>query len=139
METPHLPWLKGLAHLPPPPVLQSLTALTDLVPTACLHIAPVPAHDAALKGLLQAQLRFDYGGHRGWWTGQGSSVLVQRGSEKFLLKRDLDAELEATLRLSELGLRSADKGFFGIPPGQSQQRWLQWADEGFSTLRAAVL
>jgi superfamily II DNA or RNA helicase len=137
LEKHQLPLLQSLGQLPPPPVLQSLTTLTDLVPTACLHIAPVPAQDAALKGLLQAQLRFDYGGHRGWWTGQGSSVLVQRGSEKFLLKRDLDAELDATLRLSELGLRSADKGFFGIPPGQSQQRWLQWADEGFATLREA--
>ncbi len=137
LEKHQLTLLQRLGKLPAPPVLKSLTPLTGLVPTACLHIAPVPAQDIALKGLLQAQLRFDYGGHRGWWTGQGASVLVQHGPDRFLLQRDLDAELEATLRLSELGLRSADKGFFGIPASQSQQRWLQWADDGFSTLREA--
>ncbi|MHB1200038.1 MAG: DEAD/DEAH box helicase, partial [Polaromonas sp.] len=129
--------LQRLGGLPLPPMLKSISKLEGITPTACLHLAPVPPEQAALRGLLQAQLRFDYAGHRGWWAGQGSTVLIDDAKGRVLLQRDAEAELDAIARLTGLGLRSADQGLFGIPGQASQQAWLQWADAGFEALRQA--
>ena len=129
--------MQSLGKLPPPPVLQALTTLQDITPTACLYLWPVPELDIARKGLVQAQLRFDYQGHRGWWAGQGATVVLDNPQGRLLLHRDLDAEQGAITRLTELGLRSGNNGIFGISPDASQHNWLRWADEGFGVLRDA--
>ncbi len=129
--------LQRLGPVPAPPVLEQLSTLRGIAPTAHLHLTRVaPAHTFE-QGLLQAQLRFDYAGHRGWWAGQGATVLVENASGRFLLQRDTEAELDAITRLTDLGLRSTDKGRFGLLAGSSQQKWLQWADDGFAALKAA--
>ncbi|HEY5581523.1 MAG TPA: DEAD/DEAH box helicase, partial [Rhodoferax sp.] len=137
LKTHQLALLQQLGPVPAPPVLEQLPTLQDITPHACLHIAPLPASDIPVKGLLQAQLRFDYAGHRGWWAGQGSTVLVDDAQGRVLLHRDLEAEFEAVAQLTGMGLRAAEPGCFGIPGESSQQSWLQWADAGFAAFKAA--
>jgi superfamily II DNA or RNA helicase len=130
--------MRRLGQLPLPPVLQSLSRLDGITPTACLHLSPTPPELVPFKGLIQAQLRFDYQGHRGWWAGQGLAVLVERPEGRVLLQRDAEAELGAITRLMDLGLTaSSDSGLFGIPAEGPQQDWLHWADNSFSVLREA--
>ncbi|WP_366557545.1 DEAD/DEAH box helicase [Rhodoferax sp.] len=129
--------MQRLGKLPLPPVLQQLTTLQGITPSACLHLALTPPENAPSAGLIQAQLRFDYAGHRGWWAGQGSTVLIESAAGRVLLQRDAEAELDAITRLYDLGLMSAEKGLFGIPGDGPQQDWLHWADNGFSVLRDA--
>jgi superfamily II DNA or RNA helicase len=129
--------VQRLGPLPLPPVLQSLSTLRGITPTACLHLSLTPPDDASHAGLIQAQLRFDYAGHRGWWAGQGSTVLIDNAQGRLLLQRDPEAELDAITRLHQLGLTSAAKGVFGIPGDGPQQDWLHWADNDFSVLREA--
>jgi superfamily II DNA or RNA helicase len=129
--------MQRLGPLPLPPVLQTLRSLRDITPSACLRLAPVAPERMAQDGLIQAQLRFDYAGQRGWWAGQGTTVLIDDAPGRLLLQRDIETELDFITRLADLGLRSADQGRFGIPGEQSQQDWLHWADDGFATLRDA--
>ncbi len=129
--------LQALGPIPPPPVLQPLRTLDGIVPRAHLHLAPVAPADVPRKGLLQATVRFDYAGHRGWWGGAGGTVVLETTQERLLLHRDIDSERGAVLRLTSLGLSAADAGVFGLPPDRSQQDWLRWADEDFAVLRDA--
>ena len=129
--------MQRLGRLPLPPVLQQLSTLQGITPTACLHLSLTTPEDAPYAGLIQAQLRFDYAGHRGWWAGQGTSVLIDSPDGRLLLQRDPETELDAITRLYDLGLMSAEKGLFGIPGDGPQQDWLHWADNGFSVLREA--
>ena len=129
--------MRRLGQLPLPPVLQSLARLDGVTPTACLHLSPNPPELAPFRGLIRAQLRFDYQGHRGWWAGQGTAVLVDGPQGRILLQRDAETELGAITRLMDLGLMATDGGVFGIPGDQSQQDWLQWADTGYAVLREA--
>ena len=129
--------IQRLGPLPLPPVLQTLSTLCGITPIGCLHLAPTRPEDIPLLGMIQATLRFDYAGHRGWWAGQGHTVVVEQAGEKFLLERDAEAEFDAITRLFDLGLRAADHGLFGIPGEHSQQDWLHWADNQFSVLRVA--
>ena len=129
--------MQRLGPLPLPPVLQTLTTLRGITPQPCLHLSPTAPDHIHRDGLIQARLAFDYQGHRGWWTGQGTSVLVESKQGRMLLQRDPEAELEAMTRLFELGLSPAGAGVFCIPGRQSQQDWLYWADHGFSVLREA--
>ena len=126
--------IQRLGALPLPPVLESLTTLKGITPTACLHISPAPPDKVPFMGLLQARLRFDYDGHRGWWAGQGNAVLITTPQGRALLERDSAAERDAIAQLFELGLRARDDGLFGIPLEGQQQDWLQWADHGFDVL-----
>jgi superfamily II DNA or RNA helicase len=126
-----------LGPLPLPPVVEKLTTLTGITPMACLHLSPTPAQDAPFEGLLQAQLRFDYAGHRGWWAGQGSTVLIDDAGGRLLLQRDAEVELDAIARLFDLGLHSDGAGVFGIPGDGPQQDWLHWADNGFAVFKEA--
>ena len=118
-----------------PPVLQTLTPLKGITPVACLRLSPVAPGEVPQKGLLQAQLSFDYGGHRGWWTGGGATVVVDGPTERFLLYRDTEAELDAISRLMDLGLHSTHSGIFSIPGNTPQKPWLQWADTDYAPLR----
>ena len=127
--------MRRLGPLPLPPMLQGLARLDGVTPTACLHLSPNTPQDARYLGLIQAQLRFDYRGHRGWWAGQGLSVLVDGPEGRVLLQRDAEAELDAISRLMDLGLQASDGGRFGIPGDGPQQDWLHWADNDYSVLR----
>ncbi|NBT56245.1 MAG: helicase SNF2, partial [Betaproteobacteria bacterium] len=129
--------MQRLGPLPLPPVLQALTPLRDIRPRAVLQLSRNSPDMAKYRGLIQAQLQFDYAGHRGWWAGQGSTVVVENTGGRFLLSRDTEAEFDAMTRLYDLGLRAADGGVFGIPGDEPQQRWLQWADADFCPLREA--
>jgi superfamily II DNA or RNA helicase len=137
LKTHQLALLQRLGSVPAPPVLEPLPTLTGMTPTACLHLTPVPQQETSNKGLLQARLQFDYEGHRGWWAGQGTTVLIDDTAGRALLQRDAEAELDAITRLTGLGLRSAENGVFGIPAHESQQLWLQWADQDFAVFRDA--
>ncbi|MEI6762299.1 MAG: SNF2-related protein, partial [Betaproteobacteria bacterium] len=129
--------MQRLGTLPLPPVLEAVSTLRDIRPRACLQLSRNSPDIAKHRGLIQAQLRFDYAGHCGWWAGQGSTVMVENAQGRFLLTRDTEAEFEAITLLYELGLQSADGGLFGIPGDLSQQRWLDWADADFAPLREA--
>jgi superfamily II DNA or RNA helicase len=129
--------MQRLGDLPAPPVLESLTKLDGITPTARLHLSPNPPDLARCRGLIQAQLRFDYQGYCGWWAGQGTSVLTEGSRGRVLLHRDTEAELEAITRLMDMGLVSAEGGIFGIPGDTPQHTWLHWADNDYRVLRKA--
>jgi superfamily II DNA or RNA helicase len=129
--------MRRLGSLPPPPMLESLTTLAGIVPAACLHLSPNLAELVPTRGLIHAQMRFDYLGHRGWWAGQGNTVLVDGPQGRVLLQRSAETELDAITRLMDFGLISAEGGIFGVPGNQSQQVWLQWADVDYAPLREA--
>lgn len=126
-----------LGPVPLPPMLEPLSTLTGIAPKACLHLTPVVVADVPAAGLMQAILRFDYAGHRGWWVGQGSTVLLDNAQGRLLLQRDLQAELEAITSLLQLGLTATGNGVFGIPGRAPQQLWLQWTDLNYAPLREA--
>jgi superfamily II DNA or RNA helicase len=129
--------LQRLGPVPLPPMLEALPTLQGIAPTACLYLSPTPHAGVADLGLLQAQLRFDYAGHRGWWAGQGKTVLVEGAQGRLLLQRDPEAELDAITGLFDLGLQSEGEGLYCIPGHLAQSTWLHWADNGFSVLREA--
>jgi len=128
--------MQRLGNLPLPPVLQNIPTLKGITPTACLHLSPSAPEEVRFMGLIQAQLRFDYAGHKGWWAGQGTSVVVGSPQDRALLHRDAEAELDAITRLMDRGLLAADDGVFGIA-GPDQQTWLHWADNDYRVLREA--
>jgi superfamily II DNA or RNA helicase len=129
--------MQRLGTLPPPPMLDRLVTISGVTPTACLHLSPNPATIAPYRGLIQVTLRFDYQGYRGWWAGQGASVVVDGPQGRALVQRDAEAELDAITRLMDMGLMSADSGIFGIPGDAPQHTWLQWVDADYAPLRAA--
>ena len=126
-----------LGAVPLPPVLEPLQTLTGVTPTACLHLSAVAPADVPVSGLMQATLRFDYAGHRGWWVGQGTTVLIDNAQGRLLLHREPQVELEAITSLVQLGLSATGNGIFGIPGSAAQQLWLQWADSDYAPLREA--
>ncbi len=137
LQKHQLQLMQRLGPLPLPPMLQDLARLEGVTPTACLHLSPNTPQDARSLGLIQAQLRFDYQGHRGWWAGQGLSVLVDGPRGRVLLQRDAEAELDAITRLMDLGLLAGDNGLFNIPGDGPRQDWLHWADNDYRVLRDA--
>ena len=126
-----------LGPVPLPPVLAHWPTLSGINPKACLHLTPVPPADVPQDGLMRATLRFDYAGHRGWWVGQGTTVLIDSPQGRLMLQRDPQAELEAVTALMELGLNTHGHGVFGLPGDAPQQPWLQWADNDYAPLREA--
>ncbi len=126
-----------LGNVPLPPVLEQLTTLTGISPKACLHLRAVAPENIPVDGLMLAKLRFDYAGHAGWWVGQGTTVLIDDGQTRFLLHRDPQSELEAIIRLRDMGLASDGQGVFGVPGQSSQHLWLDWADNDYAPLRYA--
>ena len=126
-----------LGNVPLPPVLEALRRLEGVTPTARLHLSPHSPAMARYRGLLQAQLKFDYQGYCGWWAGQGTTVMAENAQGRVLLQRDAEAELDAITRLMDLGLMSTDGGEFGIVGNESQQPWLLWADDDYRVLREA--
>jgi len=129
--------LQRLGPVPLPPMLEQLDTLTGISPSACLHLQPVTPERISQDGLMRASLSFDYAGWRGWWVGQGVHVLVENAQGRHLLQRDPQAELEAIIRLRDMGFTSDGRDHFGIPGDSSQQRWLQLADSDYAELRQA--
>jgi superfamily II DNA or RNA helicase len=129
--------LQALGPVPPPPVLQALRTLKGIVPQPCLHLVPVAPAQVPRQGLVLATLRFDYAGHRGWWDGAGSTVVLEDPQERLLLHRDVESECRAILRLTALGLATTGAGVFFLPADRSQQDWLRWVDDDFGVLRDA--
>jgi superfamily II DNA or RNA helicase len=125
-----------LGSLPLPPVLDPIQTLRGIKPTACLHLTPVAKEYVSAIGLMQATLRFDYAGHRGWWLGKGTTVLIDDEKGRLLLQRDPQAELEAITRLLELGLTVGADGVFSLT-NEPQHTWLHWADNNYAVLREA--
>lgn len=126
-----------LGSVPLPPVLEQLATLSGIRPRACLHLSPVAPSDVHIEGLIEAELRFDYAGHRGWWVGQGATVLIDSPKGRLLLQRDPEAELQAINGLMQLGLGATGMGVYGIPGELSQQPWMAWADADYVALRDA--
>jgi superfamily II DNA or RNA helicase len=128
--------VQRLGPLPLPPMLH-MAKLEGIAPRACLRLIPSTPELIPVSGLIQAQLSFDYQGHRGWWTGQAGAVLVDSPQGRLLLQRDVQAEGEAIARLTALGLPPAGGDRFGRAGQPSQQDWLAWIDNDFSALRQA--
>ena len=129
--------MAALGPVPLPPVLHSAGKLQGITPTPYLHIAANAPADIALLGLVRADLTFDYDGHRGWWAGQGSTVVVENTQGRWLLERDAEAEFDAMGMLLDMGLHTDGNGRFHLLGAQPQQRWLEWADTDFARLREA--
>ena len=129
--------LARLGKVPAPPTLSPIARIVGLAPQLCLHLMPTPEAQREHLGLVLAQLQFDYGGVRGWWTGKGATVLTEGAQGQVLLQRDGEAELEGVTRLMELGLVSEGQGVFHLPGAHSAQHWLQWADQDYTVLRRA--
>jgi len=129
--------VERLGPVPMPPMLEQLQTLSGITPKACLHLTPTSPADVNTAGLLTATLRFDYQGRKGWWVGQGTTVLVDDGKTRCLLHRDPQSELEAITHLMNLGLSAHAQGVFGLSGSGSQQTWLRWADEDYAELRHA--
>ncbi|QDL56324.1 DEAD/DEAH box helicase [Rhodoferax aquaticus] len=137
LKTHQAALMERLGPVPLPPVLDTLITLKDVVPTARLHLRPNLPEDVPEVGMIQAELRFDYAGHVGWWAGHGNTVVLENAQGRYLLHRDTAAELDAVTRLFDLGLQAGDNGVFGIPGDQAQHAWLHWADTGYQALRDA--
>ncbi len=129
--------IRMLGPVPLPPVLEQLPKLTGLTPKPCLLLRPFQATPAHSDGVIEAHLSFDYGGHRNWWTGQGSVVVLNLAEGRVMLQRDPEAELDAISRLLELGLQSLRSGVFGMPSDDLSQTWMQWAEDDYAPLREA--
>ncbi|MDP2366849.1 SNF2-related protein [Rhodoferax sp.] len=127
----------SLGPLPMPSAVPSMRQIQGVQPVPCLRLTPTPTGQVPAAGLIQARLEFDYDGQRGWWSGQGRAVVVEAGSERLLLQREVEAEMGAIDALLELGLHVQGRGQFLIPGDQSQQPWLRWADDDFAVLRQA--
>ncbi len=128
--------MQRLGPVPLPPVLEALTTLRGITPRALLHLAPTTALDAADVGLIHATLRYDYGGHTGWWAGQGMSVVLETAQGRVLLQRDTETEFDYVSRLFDTGLVGGEGGLFGLHGNAPQHAWLQWADSGFEVFKA---
>ncbi len=128
-----------LGVVPLPPMLSPIAVLAGLPLKACLHLSLTPVASVAEQGLVKAELRFDYGGHKGWWSGQGLRVSIpaKDAADACMLERDPPAELDYVTQLAQWGLRGDGRGNFGIAGMASQQLWLQWADTDYAELRAA--
>ncbi|OQW88946.1 MAG: helicase SNF2 [Rhodoferax ferrireducens] len=126
-----------LGTVPLPPVLEQLPTLKGITPTACLHLQAVTPEEVPMSGLMLMRLSFDYAGHRGWWVGQGTTVLVDGPAGRAMLQRDPQTELEAIVRLRDWGFVSHGKDVFVIPGYEPQQRWLQLADTDYGPLQEA--
>jgi superfamily II DNA or RNA helicase len=137
LEKHQIDLMQRLGKLPAPPMLKSITTLDGGTPTTHLHLSAHSPEMARYRGLIKAELRFDYQGLRGWWAGQGTSVLVDGPQGRVLLQRDAEAELDAITRLMGLGLTSSDGGEFGIAANAPQHTWLHWADNDYRVLREA--
>ena len=135
LEKHQVDLMQRLGKLPAPPMLKSITSIEGITPTAHLHLSAHSPEMARYRGLLKAELRFDYQGLRGWWAGQGTSVLVDGPQGRVLLHRDTEAELDAITRLMGLGLMSSEGNEFGISAHAHQQTWLHWADNDYGVLR----
>ena len=135
--------LRGLQGLPLPPVVSAPRVVQDVQPNAHLHISVVPGAEVALRGLLCAQLSFDYQGLRHSRTALTNPVLLADAgaanpAARVLLHRDLAAEAASAAALQALGLVGDAQHQFGLPAApEAQQQWLQWADDDFAPLRAA--
>ena len=140
--------LRRLAGLPLPPAITPPQVLQGIAPKAHLHISQVVPGEVLQMGLLRATLSFDYAGQRYHWPHHQAQVIVTRPAEagadngdarpqRWLLHRDLSAELIAKSRLNELGLREPAPGQHVIPGNADQHRWLQWADNDYAELREA--
>ncbi len=126
-----------LGPVPLPPILEPLITLKDITPKACLHLQAVSSEQVHQWGLMLARLSFDYDGYRGWWAGQGSTVLVERAHGRAMLQRDPQAELEAIMALREQGFTSDGRDLYGLRGETAQLRWLQLADCDYAPLREA--
>jgi superfamily II DNA or RNA helicase len=125
------------SSVPLPPTMRDVRTISGVQPLSHLHLDANPSSAAPLKGLLRAQLTFDYQGHRGFWPDTHAHIDLSTAKETIVLERDIAHELLMQRRLLELGLEREDKHFFLFPERQSQQRWLHWAGNHYDALRQA--
>jgi superfamily II DNA or RNA helicase len=126
-----------LGPVPLPPVIEQTPEIQGVKPRAVLDIGAVQLSERNEMGLFQAELSFDYAGHRGFWPGTQSRVMVGHGDQARMLVRDLGAELLAWQALENLGFVTRAPNLLGLPPHLSQQRWLVWLECDFAPLREA--
>ncbi len=133
----HLALVEQLPGIALPPVLPELRSLQGLVPVWRLQLSLIPAELQAVLGLLQAELRFDYGGHQGFWSTPSATVLLSDAQGPLVLHRDLESEQNAIACLQRFDMLVGPDGLFGLPGDRPQDLWLDWAAQDFEPLRAA--
>ena len=126
-----------LGPVPLPPVIEKTPEIQGVKPRAVLEIGAVHLSERKEMGLFQAELSFDYAGHRGFWPGTQSRVMVGQGDQARMLVRDLGAESLAWRALENLGFLTRAPNLLGLPPHLSQQHWLVWLECDFAPLREA--
>ncbi|MCY4754474.1 DEAD/DEAH box helicase [Pelomonas aquatica] len=125
--------LERLAGLPLPPTVEAPSAWPRVLPVARLRLALRPRPERDARGLLVAQLAFDYGGLRGHWPDGEAVKLAEHEGRRVLLTRDLPAEAAAQASLAALGLSPEPAPAHGADTPQ----WLAWAAEGWRAFREA--
>lgn len=122
--------------------------LEGIKPVAHVRIGRVAEADVPTLGLLRATLRFDYAGLMVYAAHNQNPVLralpespLGEPAVGALVHRDLHEEQAAHNTLRGLDLAGDTQGQFYLPfsSAAQQQLWLQWADDGFATLKSAGL
>ncbi|PUE63232.1 helicase SNF2 [Limnohabitans sp. 2KL-17] len=126
-----------LGPVPLPPVIGKMPEIQGVKPRAVLAIGAVLLSERKEMGLFQAELSFDYSGHRGFWPGTQNRVMVGQGDQARMLVRDLGVESLAWQALENLGFLIRAPNLLGLPPHLSQQHWLVWLECDFAPLREA--
>lgn len=132
-----LAWALAQASLPLPPMVKPMREIGGAPPLPRLSLRPLGAELVPRLGLMQAQLRFDYGEVQGHWGRSPERLQVRTEQGPALLKRDLAAEAQAEAALCALGLTQADpEGDYRAPP-EHRDLWLSWAESDYAALRDA--
>ncbi len=124
-----------LGPLPLPPVIARMPEIRDVEPVGLLRISAVPAHLRRHQGIFQAQLRFDYAGHVGFWAHPQARVAIGKGATARLLWRDLAAEQGILDTLEDLGFDTGQGDSLSLLNAASASCWLDWLESDFAPLR----
>ena len=135
-------FLSALAGLPLPPVMNPPTVVQGVTPIVHLLITAVAQAERRDKGLLSANLHFDYDGLPFYRRSLQSTVLLEQTSDgstnsRVMLHRDIATEQAAHTALATAGLVGDADGVFHLTPPAGQMPWLQWVDDDFAMLRQA--
>ncbi len=124
-----------LGPLPLPPVIERMPEIRDVEPLGVLRISAVPTQQRLDHGIFQAQLRFDYAGHTGFWGHAQVRVAMGKGAATRLLWRDLRAEQRILDTLEDLGFDTGQGDMLSLLGTANAARWLDWLETDFAPLR----
>lgn len=125
--------LSRLGIVPAPPALAEIRQLKGLTPKRLLHLRRKTVTGSSIQPMIEAQLTFDYAGHRGWWGDQPNTVTVQTPEGRLLLHRDVSFENETLdLLYFELSIDVNRSGLCSLAAHIPPSQWAVWHDQQFS-------